>query len=123
MLAILAAPQNTGVAVNSVPLYVETLLQSFPRPLTARQFRLAIKSVVRIASPPSPVAIAMPLMQAIVLDMLRDGVEHASEDILPVNLTCRLKPTNLRLRRVFCSFLSSTVSASSQCHCWKNGYL
>lgn len=85
MLAILAAPQNTGVAVNSVPLYVETLLQSFPRPLTARQFRLAIKSVVRIASPPSPVAIAMPLMQAIVLDMLRDGVEHASEDILPVN--------------------------------------
>lgn len=85
MLAILAAPQNTEVAVNSVPLYVETLLQSFPRPLTARQFRLAIKSVVRIASPPSPVSVAMPLMQAIVLDMLRARVEHASEDILPAD--------------------------------------
>lgn len=86
MLAILAAPQNTEVAVNSVPFYVETLLQSFPRPLTARQFRLAIKSIVRIASPPSPIAVAMPLMQAIVLDLLRERVEHASEDILPASL-------------------------------------
>ncbi|KAK5050560.1 hypothetical protein LTR84_003841 [Exophiala bonariae] len=85
MLAILAAPQNTQVAVNSVPLYVETLLQSFPGPLTARQFRLAIKSVIRIASPPSPVAVAMPLMQAIVLDMLRARVEQAPEDVLPAN--------------------------------------
>ncbi|KIV91942.1 hypothetical protein PV10_06429 [Exophiala mesophila] len=83
MLAIFAAPQNTEVATRNVPFYVQTLLQSFPRPLNSRQFRLAIKSIVRIAAPPSSVALAMPLMQAIILDLLRERVEHASEEFLP----------------------------------------
>ena len=83
MLAILAAPQNTEVAARGVPFYVETLLESFPKQLTARQFRLAIKSVVRVAAPPSPVANAMPLMQAIVLDLLRQRIGNASENPLP----------------------------------------
>ncbi|KAK4945690.1 hypothetical protein LTR10_015038 [Elasticomyces elasticus] len=85
MLAILAAPQNAEVATRNVPFYVETLLQSFPKPLTARQFRFAMKSVIRLAAPPSPIAMSMPLMQAIVLDLLRERVEHASEDLLPPN--------------------------------------
>ncbi len=83
MLAILAAPQNAEVATVNVPFYIETLLQSFPMPLTARQFRLAIKSVVRLAAPPSPIAASMPLMQAIILDLLRERMDHASEDPLP----------------------------------------
>ncbi|KAI1609939.1 hypothetical protein EDD36DRAFT_60668 [Exophiala viscosa] len=85
MLAILAAPQNAEVATRNVPFYVETLLHSFPKPLTAQQFRFAMKSVVRLAAPPSPIAMSMPLMQAIVLDLLRERVEHASEDLLPSN--------------------------------------
>jgi hypothetical protein len=85
MLAILAVPHNAEVASGNVPFYIETLLQSFPMPLTARQFRLAIKSVVRLAAPPSPIAASMPLMQAIVLDLLRERMEHASEDPLPPN--------------------------------------
>lgn len=85
MLAILAAPQNAVAATRNVPFYVETLLQSFPKPLTARQFRFAMKSVVQLAAPPSPIALSMPLMQAIVLDLLRERVEHASEDLLPSN--------------------------------------
>ncbi|KIW40971.1 uncharacterized protein PV06_06570 [Exophiala oligosperma] len=85
MLAILAAPQNGEVATKNVPFYVETLLQSFPMPLTARQFRLAIKSIVRLAAPPSPIAVSMPLMQAIILDLLRERMEQASEDLLPPN--------------------------------------
>lgn len=82
MLAVLAAPQNADIATRSVPFYVETLLQSFPKPLSARQFRLAIRSIVRLAAPPSPIAIAMPLIQAIVLSLLREGMEQASEELL-----------------------------------------
>ena len=83
MLAIFAAPQNAEVATQDVPFYIETLLRSFPRPLTARQFRLAIKSVMRLAAPPSAIAASMPLMQAIVLDLLRERMDHASEDLVP----------------------------------------
>lgn len=85
MLAIIAAPQNSEVAAKNVPFYIETLLRSFPRPLNARQFRLAIKSVVRLAAPPSPLAVSMPLMQAIVVDLLRERMDFASEDLLPPN--------------------------------------
>jgi hypothetical protein len=85
MLAILAAPQNTEVAAKNIPFYVETLSQSFPKPLTARQFRLAIKSIVRLAAPPSSIANFMPLMQAIILDLLRERMEQASEEILQPN--------------------------------------
>jgi hypothetical protein len=85
MLAILAAPQNAELATRIVPFYIETLLRSFPKPLMARQFRLAIKSVVRLAAPPSPMAVSMPLMQAIVLDLLRERMDHASEELLPPN--------------------------------------
>ncbi|EXJ90811.1 hypothetical protein A1O1_03916 [Capronia coronata CBS 617.96] len=83
ILAILAAPQNAEVAARNVPFYVETLLRSFPRPLAARQFRLAVKSVVRVAAPPSSIAVGMPLMQAIVMELLRERMSHASEDVLP----------------------------------------
>ncbi|KIW10835.1 hypothetical protein PV08_10134 [Exophiala spinifera] len=85
MLAILAAPRNAEVATKNVPFYVETLLRSFPMPLNARQFRFAINSVVRLAAPPSPIAASMPLMQAIILDLLRERMEQASEDLLPSN--------------------------------------
>nr|KAK5443153.1 hypothetical protein LTR18_005831 [Exophiala xenobiotica] len=89
MLAIVAAPQNAEVAANNMPFYVETLLQSFPRPLTARQFRFAVKSIVRLAAPPSTIAVSMPLMQAVVLDLLRERMEHASEDLLPPDPSLR----------------------------------
>ncbi|KIW80275.1 hypothetical protein Z517_06890 [Fonsecaea pedrosoi CBS 271.37] len=85
VLAILAAPQNAELAGTIVPFYVETLLQSFPKPLSPRQFRLAIKSVVRLAAPPSALAISMPHTQAVVVDLLRERMDHASEDPLAPN--------------------------------------
>jgi hypothetical protein len=85
MLAIVAAPQNAEIAMRNVPFYIETLLRSFPRPLNARQFRLAIKSVMRLAAPPSVIAVSMPHMQAVVLDLLRERIGYASEDLLPIN--------------------------------------
>jgi len=83
VLAVLAVPHNAEIAARHVPFYVETLLQSFPAPLTPRQFRLAIKSVVRIAAPPSPIAASMPLMQAIVLELLKERMDSAAEESLP----------------------------------------
>ncbi len=85
MLAILAAPQNAEVATKNVPFYIETLMRSFPKPLAARQFRLAIRSMMRLAAPPSAIALSMPLMQAIVLDLLRERMDYASEELLPPN--------------------------------------
>ena len=83
VLAVFAAPQNSDVIPRHVPVYVETLLRSFPQLLNPRQFRLAIKSVTRLAAPPSSISTMMPMMQAVILDLLRDRSFHASESILP----------------------------------------
>ena len=83
VLAVFAAPQNASIVQQHAPRYVETLLQSFPKVLNPRQFRLAIKSIMKLAAPPSAIALAMPLMQAIILDMLSQRLVAASETQLP----------------------------------------
>lgn len=83
MLAVFAAPQNAPLLPKYVPLYVETLMESFPQTLNPRQFRLAIKSIVKLASPPSAVANLMPHLQAIILDLLSQRLVQASELSLP----------------------------------------
>lgn len=86
VLAVFTAPQNADVVPRNLPVYVETLLQSFPQLLNARQFRLAIKSVVKLAAPPSAIANIMPMMQAIILDLLSHRFTNASEAILPPSI-------------------------------------
>lgn len=86
VLAVFAAPQSSHITSQHLPFYVETLLQSFPQLLNARQFRLAIKSVLRLAAPPSAIASSMPMMQAVVLDLLTNRFMHASETLLPPNV-------------------------------------
>ena len=83
VLAVFAAPQNADLLVKYTPHYIETLMRSFPQSLNPRQFRLAIKSIVKLASPPSPVAILMPHLQAIILDLLSQRLVQASEGALP----------------------------------------
>lgn len=83
VLAVFAAPQNADLLPKHVPAYVETLMNSFPLALNPRQFRLAIKSIVKLASPPSTIANLMPHLQAIILDLLSQRLVHASESILP----------------------------------------
>ena len=83
VLSVFAAPQNADVIPRHVPVYIETLLNSFPKLLNPRQFRLAVKSVTRLAAPPSAIATIMPMMQAVVLDLLSDRFLNATEVVLP----------------------------------------
>lgn len=83
LLAIFAAPQNGAVAAQYIPFYIETLLESFPTSLTARQFRLAVKSLMQVAAPHSAITAAVPQLQEVVLDMLRSRLSTASEKYLP----------------------------------------
>ena len=56
----------------------------FPSRLSPRQFRLAIKSLVRIASPPSRISEAQPLLAATILEMVRHrALTTASHEPLP----------------------------------------
>ena len=81
-LAVFSAPQNAELVPRHVPVYVETLMSSFPAMLNARQFRLAIKSIVRLAAPQSTISRSMPMMQAVILDLLAQRMIIASEALL-----------------------------------------
>ena len=97
LLAVFAAPRNGAISANHIPFYVDTLLHSFPTSLTPRQFRLAVKSLMQVAAPHSPVAATLPQLQEIVLDMLRSRLPHASEALLPPPdpaLAERVSPTS-----------------------------
>ncbi|KAK5945996.1 hypothetical protein PMZ80_000135 [Knufia obscura] len=83
LLAVFAAPQNGAVSAQHIPFYVETLLHSFPTSLTPRQFRLAIRSLLQVSAPPSPIAASMQQLQEIVMDMLKSRLPQASEVLLP----------------------------------------
>lgn len=83
LLAVFATPQNGVISATHIPFYVETLLHSFPTSLSPRQFRLAVKSLMRVAAPHSTTAAAMPQLQEVVLDMLCSRLPKASEAMLP----------------------------------------
>lgn len=83
VLAVFAAPQNADLLPKHIPHYIETLMRSFPLSLNPRQFRLAIKAIVKLASPPSMVATLMPHLQAIILDLLSQRLVQSSESLLP----------------------------------------
>ena len=82
-LSVFAAPQNAEVVAIHIPVYAETLMSSFPSMLNPRQFRLAIKSIVRLAASPSPISRSTPLIQAVILDLVAQRLVAASETLLP----------------------------------------
>lgn len=77
VLSVLSAPQNAELAAKHIPFYVDALLAVFPTNLSARQFRLAFKTLFRISSPPSTVAATHPELQAILLDLLENNAQTA----------------------------------------------
>jgi hypothetical protein len=83
VLAVFTAPQNADVVPKHVPVYIENLMSSFPHMLNPRQFRLAIKSIIKLAAPPSSTSRSMPLMQAVILDLLAQRFINAAEAIFP----------------------------------------
>ena len=74
--------QPDTLVAHIVP-YLDTLFHVFPENLSHRQFRMAIRSLVRITSPPSAIAEQQPLLPSIILDMVRARFQQASIDLLP----------------------------------------
>lgn len=63
----------------------------FPENLSARQFRLAFKTVIQVTAPPSPLANSQPLLPSILLEVVRDRALHASTT--PIALTAQNSST------------------------------
>lgn len=78
MLAAFSPPQNFELTFRHLPFYVDALFRVFPDNLSARQFRLAFKTLLRLTSPPSKLAITQPLLPAILLDLLLQRSKDAS---------------------------------------------
>jgi len=78
MLAVFSAPQSSDFAITHLPSYVDALFKVFPKNLSARQFRLAFKTLMQITSPPSPLSTSQPLLPAILLELLHERAIHAS---------------------------------------------
>ncbi|KAH9827682.1 Peroxisomal membrane protein Pex17 [Teratosphaeria destructans] len=70
MLATFSAPQNAELTTKHLPFYVDALFKVFPSNLSSRQFRLAFKTLLRLASPPSVLAVSQPLLAATLLELL-----------------------------------------------------
>jgi hypothetical protein len=78
MLAVFSAPQNTVVANKHLPFYVDALFRVFPADVSARQFRVAFKTLIQITSPPSPLSISQPELPSILLELLFDRAKIAT---------------------------------------------
>nr|POE79912.1 peroxisomal membrane protein pex17 [Quercus suber] len=77
MLAAFSAPQNADLASKHLPLYVDALFKVFPANLSARQFRVAFKTLIRITVPPSVLARSQPMLPAVLLEYLHERASQA----------------------------------------------
>ena len=83
MLSVFSAPQNAELTKRQLPFYVDALFRVFPQNLTARQFRLAFKTLLRLTSPPALLAASEPMLSATILELLHERANHASVVPLP----------------------------------------
>lgn len=82
MLAVFSAPQNAQLTAKHLPFYIEALFNVYPHNLTARQFRLAFKTLLRLTSPPAILAATDPMLSATLLDLLYERAKVASTEPL-----------------------------------------
>ncbi|MCJ1389365.1 hypothetical protein MMC18_002222 [Xylographa bjoerkii] len=86
MLAVFSCPQNHVLVIQHLPYYITTLFGAFPQALSSRQFRLAIRTLVRITAPPSLISETQPNLSSTILEMVYSRVSDASSvPLLPVN--------------------------------------
>ncbi|KAJ5155273.1 hypothetical protein N7492_008076 [Penicillium capsulatum] len=78
VLVVFAIPHNSVLATRHLPFYIENLFAVFPENLSARQFRLAFKTVIQVTAPPSPLANSQPLLPSVLLEVVRDRAVNAS---------------------------------------------
>lgn len=83
MLAVLSTPSNSSVLAKHLRSYLGALFNVFPQSVSPRQFRLAIKTLIRITSPPFAISDSQPLLPSIILEMVLLRLESASPALLP----------------------------------------
>ncbi|KAI3020736.1 hypothetical protein CBS147347_8346 [Aspergillus niger] len=95
VLAVFAIPNNAAVAAKHLPFYIDNLFAVFPENLSARQFRLAFKTVIQVTAPPSPIANTQRLLPSTLLEVLYDRALHASDQLLPQPTSTQLEGPDL----------------------------
>ena len=94
MLAVFSGPQNAEVTARHLPFYIDALFKVFPQNVSARQFRLAFKTLLRLCSPPASLATREPMLSATLLELLHERAIHASAIPLPPNPAESTLPTD-----------------------------
>ena len=84
ILAVISAPQNIKLLSRHLHPYLESLFAVFPQTISARQFRFAIRTLVRITSPPASISQLGSLLPSSILELVRSRLENASTDLVPV---------------------------------------
>ncbi|KAI1432948.1 peroxin 8 [Xylaria sp. CBS 124048] len=83
LLSVFACPQHSTLTASIVPFYIDNLLSSFPARISPRQFRLAFRTVMQVASPSYPISATNPELSETLLEMLRFRAQSASTEPLP----------------------------------------
>ncbi|OTB08009.1 hypothetical protein M426DRAFT_317513 [Hypoxylon sp. CI-4A] len=86
ILSTLSCPQHSRLAASLIPFYIDTLFSSFPTRISPRQFRLAFRTVMQIASPPYPISATHPELSETLLEMLRFRAVQGGASIDPLLL-------------------------------------
>ncbi|KAF2735992.1 hypothetical protein EJ04DRAFT_551668 [Polyplosphaeria fusca] len=83
MLAVLSAPQSALITAKHLPFYVDALFSVFPHNLSARQFRLAFKTLMRVTAPPSALSASHSDLPATLLELVFHRSLDAPTTALP----------------------------------------
>ncbi|KAK5174538.1 uncharacterized protein LTR77_001618 [Saxophila tyrrhenica] len=83
VLAVFSAPQNADITRRHLPFYIDALFGVFPEKVSARQFRLAFRTLLRLTSPPAVLAASEPMLSATLLELLNERALNASSQPLP----------------------------------------
>jgi hypothetical protein len=87
MLAVLSAPQSAVITAKHVSFYIDALFAVFPDNLSARQFQLAFKTLMRVTAPPSTLSASRPDLPAILLELVHFRALNAPTQPLPPDET------------------------------------
>lgn len=85
MLAVLSNPQNSGLLAKHIHPYVDVIFRVFPQNLSARQFRMAVKTLIKMSSPPSLIFERKPLLPSTILELVRFRLETISPVLMQQN--------------------------------------
>ncbi|KAG8531477.1 uncharacterized protein KY384_003106 [Bacidia gigantensis] len=86
MLAVFSVPGNNMLLARHVHPYLDILFNVFPKPVSARQFRMAIKTLVRVTSQPSSLVSNDSFLPSIIMELVRSRLEVAATTLLENDL-------------------------------------